>query len=446
MTYDFPNIAEALEKVDALRAEIDAMRPIEPEQLGRAMQRLRLEWTYHSNAIEGNSLTYGETVALLMEGVTAHGKPLKDALDIQRHGEVLTYLEGVVRGKEQLTLADIRGMHRMLMGETYTVTVERPDGTRAEREETGGAFKEHPNSVLTPSGETHYYASPEETPALMQDLVDWYRTTWPDVESGKIPAVPFAADFHHRFVQIHPFADSNGRMGRILMNLMLMRRGYVPAVLRQEKRREYYGALNEADTGDLGSLIRFVAEELAGTMELFISAVRGEPDPTAFDKRVALLQREIDTSPLLGSLGQENLAELANQFIIPLHEKTLEHIEKIKGLFSNVSHDTIAEGTDDKIYTGKYVNPLLRSGTWLSFKSAWKLERLRADPTIDISIYHEGKVGGGTFSLSCVPGRDVKYSASSLPNSKEVDSILEEVFERVLDDIDAAAKQTRQPE
>ena len=77
-----------LNRVDALRDEIDAMRPLTDEQAGRAMQRLRIEWTYHSNAIEGNSLTYSETRVLLLEGLTAHGKPLKDHLDIKRHRRV----------------------------------------------------------------------------------------------------------------------------------------------------------------------------------------------------------------------------------------------------------------------------------------------------------------------------------------------------------------------
>ena len=164
-----------LARVDALRDEIDAMRPLTPEQAGRAMQRLRIEWTYHSNAIEGNSLTYGETRALLMHGVTAHGKPLKDHLDIRRHREVIEYLESFVRSDEPLTLAVIREMHRMLMGDTYEVAAETPDGERVKREVRGGEFKTLPNNVATETGETHYYATPEETPARMTDLVDGHR-------------------------------------------------------------------------------------------------------------------------------------------------------------------------------------------------------------------------------------------------------------------------------
>ncbi len=451
MTYDLPNIADVLEKVDVLRAEIDAMRPIEPEQLGRAMQRLRLEWTYHSNAIEGNSLTYGETVVILMEGLTAHGKPLKDALDIQRHGEVLTYLQEVVRGEEELSLKDIRGMHRMLMGEMYTVSVEHPDGSRAQREEMGGAFKEHPNSVLTPTDETHFYASPHETPALMQDLVDWYRETWPDVESGKIPAVPFVADFHHRFVQIHPFADCNGRMGRILMNLMLMKRGYVPAVLRQERRREYYGALNRANTGDLEPLVRFVAEELAVTMELFLSAVRGEPDPKEYGRRLALLKRKVDDQQLidgvqdpLGLLSQLSVGYLA-PIIMDIDEGVQEALTVFNSLKRTGRYTHISGLGNTLLSEGQGVaGGLPRSfldGKWLNFRIFWTLEGFRMLPEEKVILRMEASVGSVVMvvhaGVTHAPvSRRVDIQLNSNPNADDVKNFSSIILSDLIDVIE----------
>ena len=287
---DLPvDLASLLARVDALRDEIGAMRPLTPEQAGRAMQRLRIEWTYHSNAIEGNSLTYGETRALLMHGVTAHGKPLKDHLDIRRHREVIEYLEGFVRSGEPLTLAAIREMHRMLMGDTYEVSAETPDGERAKRDVRGGEFKTLPNNVVTETGETHYYTTPQETPAAMTDLVDGLR------QSDDAHPVVRAALFHHAFVEIHPFPDGNGRTARVLMNLLLMRAGYVPAVIRQEQRPAYYGALAAADGGDRQPIIEFMTGELTETMRLYLRTLRGEPDPDEFAKRVALLTRRAES-------------------------------------------------------------------------------------------------------------------------------------------------------
>jgi Fic family protein len=445
MNYDHLDIQDALERVDALRAEIEAERPIEPDRLGRAMQRLRLEWTYHSNAIEGNTYGYGETVALLMEGVTAHGKPLKDALDIQRHREVLTYLEGIVSGQERLSLRDIRGMHEMLMGETYTVTVERPNGTRAQREEEGGAFKQHPNHVLTPTGEVHYYARPEETPAMMRGLLDWYGEVWSEVESGQTPVIPFVADFHHRFVQIHPFPDGNGRLGRILMNLMLMQRGYVPAVLRQERRSLYYGALNQANAGDLAPLVAFVAEELAATMALYLSALRGEPDPGVFDRRVALLRRELESPPDSARLDQESLSRLAEKFVIPLFEKTSDRTEKLRILFRDIGYEVFVTGLDGKSLLRENAYAALRAGEWVSFLSRWRMSGLRINPSFDGSIHYRGEVGDSVFSLGGSPPRlDLRYEAFTLPDTRDAERIVDEVFGALLDLIDEAVKRARQ--
>ena len=310
------------------------MRPLDAEQLGKAMQRLRLEWTYHSNAIEGNSLTYGETRALLMHGVTAQGKPLKDHLDVKGHREALNFLERFVQAEEPLTLAAVREIHRVLLGEPYEAVAETPEGLRVRRAVTPGEFKTQPNHVVTETDETHYYARPEETPALMQDLVDDYRAGWSQVEAGGVDAVVFASDLHHRFAAIHPFDDGNGRMARLLMNLVLMRAGYPPAVIRQENRPAYYGALAEADAGDLDALVRFVAGELEATLDLYLRTLRGEPDPTAFSRRVALLKKEVETSGGAVERSPEASTRITEQFVVPFLTRLAYGFGELEPLFS----------------------------------------------------------------------------------------------------------------
>ncbi len=250
MSASSPRLAAALQRVDALSAEIDALRPLPSDVLGRAIQRLRLEWTYHSNAIEGNSLDYGETRALLLHGVTAHGKPLRDHLDIKQHREAIDYLESFAKTGEDLTLQRIREIHQVLMGDTYEIKAETPDGERITRTGRSGRFKEHPNHVRTATGEMHYYATPEETPAKMQDLMDSYATWMAQVDDGEAHILSAASGLHHGLVEIHPFADGNGRTSRVLMNLLLMRAGYPPAVIHNERRDAYFGALAQADAGD----------------------------------------------------------------------------------------------------------------------------------------------------------------------------------------------------
>ena len=417
---DTPTDLDALlARVDALHAEIDALRPLSDEQTGRAMQRLRLEWTYHSNAIEGNSLTYGETRALLMHGVTAHGKPLKDHLDIRRHREAIGYLEAFVRSDEPLTLAALREMHRLLMGETYEVTVERPDGTRATRTERGGAFKEHPNNVVTETGETHYYASPQETAALMADLIDGLRR--PD---DAHPVVR-AALFHHRFVEVHPFPDGNGRTARVLMNLLLMRAGYVPAVIRQDQRPAYYGALAAADGGDRQpavAFVAFVAKELAETMGLYLRALRGEPDPDAFDRRIALVKREAESIPS-AEITRPRRASLARDFVRPLLDAVGERSKKLAEFFNDHHESLVVEGADGVQEEGARARDLLSNGDWVRFEWVFRLEDLALDPARSMSVVVSGSVGVSGFSLRTRPGpkADREFKGSRLPGSADVE-------------------------
>ena len=121
-------LSELLTQIDTLKSDIDKLRPIKPEEQQRIMQKFRLDWNYHSNAIEGNSLTLGETRAFLLEGLTANGKPLKDHLDIKGHDELITFLELFINRKEVLTEASIREMHKILLKAPYEVDAVTADG------------------------------------------------------------------------------------------------------------------------------------------------------------------------------------------------------------------------------------------------------------------------------------------------------------------------------
>ena len=166
---------ELLARADSLRDQINALRPFDPDQEARLVQKLNLEWNYHSNAIEGNTLTLGETRAFLLYGITAQGKPFRDYLDIKGHQEAIRFLVEMVRGGEVLTEAVIREFHRILLVEAYDVDAITPNGRPTRRRIALGQYKTAPNHVRTTTGETHFYATPQETPALMGELMAWYR-------------------------------------------------------------------------------------------------------------------------------------------------------------------------------------------------------------------------------------------------------------------------------
>jgi Fic family protein len=280
--------------LDRLKADLDALRPLAPEQEQRVLQKFRLDWNYHSNAIEGNSLTLGETRSLLLHGLTAEGKPLRDHLDIKGHNEAILGLEEVVHDDRPLTEQFIREMHQVLLGEEHYKTAHTASGQPTRQRIVPGQYKTSTNNVVTATGETYYFASPEETPAKMHDLLTWYRQ---ETETPTLHPVALAAEFHHRFVSIHPFDDGNGRMSRLLMNLILMRHGYPITVIKADEptRNRYLAALSAADAGDPEPFLRLIVENVEASLQLMIRAAKGESieEPSDLDKKLALLKKQL---------------------------------------------------------------------------------------------------------------------------------------------------------
>lgn len=289
--------------LDRLKAELDALRPLAPEQEQRVLQKFRLDWNYHSNAIEGNSLTLGETRSLLLHGLTAEGKPLRDHLDIKGHDEAVRGLEEIVHDDRPLTEQFIREMHQVLLGDEHYKAAYTATGQPTRQRIVPGQYKTSSNNVRTATGETFYFASPEETPARMNDLLVWYRQ---EAEAPTLHPVALAAEFHHRFVSIHPFDDGNGRMSRLLMNLVLMRHGYPITVIKADEttRNHYLAALSEADAGEPEPFLRFIIENVEASLRLMIRAAKGDSidEPSDLDKKLALLKKQV--------LSRENVIKM----------------------------------------------------------------------------------------------------------------------------------------
>jgi len=293
---------ELLARVHALRREVDALRPFDPEQEARLVQKLNLEWNYHSNAIEGNTLTLGETRAFLLYGITAQGKPFRDYLAVRGHHEAIRYLEELVRGGEALTETAIRELHRILLVEPYDVDASTAADRPTRRRIAIGCYKTAPNHVRTATGETHFYATPQETPAQMGELVAWYRR---EAAAGALHPLVLAATFHYRFVAIHPFDDGNGRMARLLTNLILMQHGYTPVIIPLEARGDYLLALERADAGDLADFVLVVGQELIRSLELTLAVARGEPleEPGGLDRRIQRLREQLAAYEVSSAAG-----------------------------------------------------------------------------------------------------------------------------------------------
>ena len=284
--------SSVLKEIDRLKGELDELRPLPPEVVARVEQKLRIESNYHSNAVEGNALTLGETRSLILHGLTARGKPMRDHLDIQGHDQAVKAIERAVKDEEPLTEVFIRNLHRVLLKEPYENAAVTPDGRRSTRRITPGDYKTTPNNVVTSTGEIYHFTPPEQVKPAMSDLLDWYRAR---EAAGEHPIIT-AATVHYRFVRIHPFDDGNGRMARLLMNLILIRHGYTVALVQSDHRERYLQELERADrTEDLAQFIDYIASCSRYALTLYLNAARGEPieAPEDIDREIALFKRTI---------------------------------------------------------------------------------------------------------------------------------------------------------
>ncbi|MBP1991008.1 Fic family protein [Paenibacillus eucommiae] len=241
------------ENIDALRKQVDQRRPLQHEFMKTIAQKFREEWTYHSNAIEGNTFTYQETAFFLREGLTVKGKSLREHLEIVNHAEAIDYLqEGIM--ERELTERLIKELHAILFQGVRNIDF------------FPGEYKKKDNHVLTVSGNIHHYSSYIQVPLEMELLIQWY-----EAEKQQMHPVQLAAMFHHKLVGIHPFIDGNGRVSRLAMNVILMKRGFPPAIIRNENRQDYYIALEKADHGDPQAIIDMIAAEVTHSLELILS-------------------------------------------------------------------------------------------------------------------------------------------------------------------------------
>jgi Fic family protein len=235
-----------LQDIDILKATLDSLGPLP----GPVLQTLRTDreitHTYHSNAIEGNTLTLGETKAILLDGITISGKPLREHLEVVNHREAMRLMERLAVIDKPLEISEILDIHRIIL-----------TGIQSEN---AGVFR---NVRVRVVGSEHIFPNPLKVPELMQEFVN-------KINAFSGHRVLRAIHAHYHFVAIHPFVDGNGRTARLLMNLLLVRTGYPPALLPITMRARYYDALESANKGNLEPFELLIAEVVKVSLQSVI--------------------------------------------------------------------------------------------------------------------------------------------------------------------------------
>ncbi|NCO15365.1 cell filamentation protein Fic [Candidatus Wolfebacteria bacterium CG1_02_39_135] len=232
---------------------LNELRPLPPSAVKKLQEQFKIEMTYNSNGIEGNSLTLKETFLVINEGITIKGKPLKDHLEAKNHYEALEFLSGLVEKNRKQTLSErlIRGLHQLVVQET--------------EKEWAGKYR---NSDVIIGGAEHKPPAASDVPYEMEKLIKWWKQN-----QRKLPIVELAALIHHRLVYIHPFFDGNGRVARLVMNLLLLQAGYPLVIVLKNDRKKYYRVLTQADKGNFVPFVRFIAQTIERSLDVYLKTL-----------------------------------------------------------------------------------------------------------------------------------------------------------------------------
>lgn len=262
-------LKKLLNNIDALQAQTDAQKPLQPGLWATIQEKLRADWTYDSNAIEGSSLSRGETLFFLREGLTVEGKPFKDFLDARNHAQAIDYLYCIIKDERHITQGLIREINALLLsGVTHTEAISEI-GEKVRKPATPGQYKRLPNHVLQADGTIHHYTDPLHVPDEMEILCQWIRENL----EKQHPLVT-GTIAHFNMVRIHPFDDGNGRGARIIMNLILIKKGYPPAIIRNEDQRKYLESLSQADRGNIQPFLELAARSLINTQKTILKDIQ----------------------------------------------------------------------------------------------------------------------------------------------------------------------------
>ncbi len=248
---NYSGLAYDFTLIDSLKEKIDNHRPFSKQLAESLQQKLLVEWTYNSNAIEGNTLTVSETKVVL-EGFTIGGKTMVEHLEAINHRDAILYIEDLVSSHESISEWNIRNIHSLILKEI--------DNKNAGRYRT--------ENVLI-SGAEHIPPKSYDVGDLMQELIEEYYHNWEDYHP-----VLRATLLHGEFVKIHPFIDGNGRTARLLLNFELIKNGYTPIIIKNETKAKYYEVLDLAHTTmNYEPFINLVAELVIESEQLWLSVL-----------------------------------------------------------------------------------------------------------------------------------------------------------------------------
>jgi Fic family protein len=282
------------ERILSKKKALDSLRPLPPQLVKKLREQMQIEFIYNSNAIEGNTLSLRETQLVIQEGITVHGKSLREHLEARNHPDAIDYVERLAQEEAVIKQDDILKVHALLM--------------RGIDDQNAGKYR---TGQVRVAGATFMPPPAEKIQTMIEELLQTLSQN-PD----ELRPIELAAFFHHSFVHIHPFLDGNGRTARLLMNILLMRNGYPFTIVLKVDRPKYLRALSEADNGNLTPFANFTANCVERSLDIYLLAFEKEAEILTLAEASRLAPYTQEYLSLLARKGSIGAFKLHRNWVI----------------------------------------------------------------------------------------------------------------------------------
>lgn len=325
-----------INKIEQNQKTIESYGKIDLAVLNKINYKLRLDWNYYSNRMEGGTLTRAETRSVMVQNINVKGKPFKDVAEMQGHDNVVLDVLKIVKGELRISEKRIKEIHKAIMFESDT-----------EKAKQIGVWKTEANEIINYRSEKVDFAVPSEVAEEIHTLLNKTNAELDKYFTGKSKkhVIEIATEFHINFLTIHPFYDGNGRVARILTNLILISCSYPVIIIKEKEKKSYYNLLADIQCygGNKDLLEDFFSERLIESQQLVIYAIEGKDidEKDDLDKKLEMLKKEveaIDKEEIKEKLSEEVFYEMVKDWIKPLFVELVKTTIKFNEFYTEPNH------------------------------------------------------------------------------------------------------------
>jgi Fic family protein len=398
---------EILKDIDDNQQKIAGHGAFNQELLNKVNYKLRLDWNYYSNRMEGGTLTREETRSVMVGNIDVSGKPLKDVMEMNGHNkmvlEVLKMSSGTIRVSEKR----MKEIHAAIM-------YEEDDSKRSEI----GNWKSFANEIINYQDEKIDFALPSEVPEKIHSLLDNINAYLDAYFTGKAKEHPIAkiAQFHIDFLTIHPFYDGNGRTARVLTNILLMACKYPIIIIKEEHKTNYYRLLADVQVygGAPDLFYTFLGERIIDTQTILLNVIDGKSidEPDDLDKKILLLTKELDVldpnDEVKIHLNKNSFYDIYNTWITDLLSKSIPAVQKFNHFFSGTNHQiSIGNGVANVQFTNQ---PFFEVISNLQASLIEGMDRVgEYEINLSLNTFYGTLIKGGLNSFGCNYSFQIKF-------------------------------------